>query len=56
MKYNMIKLNDDKTELIIFGSSFSTRKIPSLSLQLGDVHIRSSDFVRNVGAFLLIPT
>ena len=50
MKSNMLKINDEKTELIIFGISY--RKFPSLSLKIGNIHINSSDSVKNLGAFL----
>ena len=46
IKFNMLKLNDEKTELIIFGSSYSIRKFPSLSLKISNIHINSSDSVK----------
>ena len=46
----MLKLNDDKTELITFGSSYFTRKVPSITLKLSDSEIVSSAHVTNLGA------
>ena len=50
MLSNMLTLNDDKTELITFGSSYFTRKVPSITFKLGDLEIVSSAQVTNLGA------
>ena len=52
MQANLLKLNDDKTEFIIFGSPAFSRKVPLLSLVVGTNHIDSISSVRNLGATL----
>ena len=50
---NHLKLNDDKTEFIIFGHSNLTKKISgSKSIVIGDATISASATVRNIGAVL----
>ena len=49
MLSNMLTLNDDKTELIIFGSSYFTPKVSSITLKLGDSEIVSSARITNLG-------
>ena len=50
---NKLKLNDDKTELIVFSSKFRPR--PCLSnVQIGSECIEHSNTVRNLGVFGLI--
>ena len=50
MRSNLLKLNDDKTEFIIFASPYFSRKITSLSLTVGNNRTDSTPFVRNLGA------
>ena len=50
MQTNMLKLNDEKTEFIVFGSPHFSRKIPSLTISVGTNEIVSSTSVRNLGA------
>ena len=45
MRSNLLKLNDDKTEFIIFASPYFSRKITSLSLTVGNNRIDSTPFV-----------
>ncbi len=51
MKLNMLKLNDEKTELIIFGSNFNLCKVPQIALKINNLEIRSCDLIKNLGAF-----
>ena len=45
-----MKLNQDKTEIILFGSDFNIRKQPTATLRIGDHAILSQSEVRNLGA------
>ncbi|KAK6181917.1 hypothetical protein SNE40_009694 [Patella caerulea] len=49
MKSNFLKLNDDKTEAIFFSK---TKLSLHNSVLVGDVHIETSDYVRNLGVLL----
>ena len=52
MHRNMLKLNTDKTEVILF-SSKDVNKIPSdLSINVGGATILPSNWARNLGAWL----
>ena len=50
MQTNMLKLNDEKTEFIVFPFPHLSRKIPSLTISVGTNEIVSSSSVRNLGA------
>ena len=50
MLVNLLKLNDDKTEVILFGSPFFIKQDPSISIHIGSVSVSSSTHVRNLGA------
>ena len=50
MLVNLLKLNDDKTEVILFGSPFFLKIHPSISIQIGKAYIDSHPHVRNLGA------
>jgi hypothetical protein len=50
MSSNFLKLNDDKTEFIIFGSNHHRKKINIQNLHIGNADIPVSDKVRNLGA------
>ena len=50
MQQNMLKLNDSKTEFIVFGSPHYTRESTPINLTVGDSTIEPSDKVRNLGA------
>jgi hypothetical protein len=52
MCLNMLKLNDDKSEFIVFGSKYSMSLVNSLSIKIGESAIESVDSVRNLGAVL----
>ena len=48
---NMLKLNDDKTEFIVFGSKYSMSLLESrLHVTIGETQITAVDSVRNLGA------
>ena len=50
MQANMLKLNDGKTEFIIFSSRFYSPLTDSLSITVGSTDIDSVSSVRNLGA------
>ena len=47
---NFLKLNDDKTELILFGSKYNMKKFSSIDVQVGSNVITSTSSVKNLGA------
>ena len=49
MMANMLKLNDDKMELIIFGTRQQLAKIGEVSMNIGSIQIQLVDHVRNLG-------
>jgi len=51
MLENRLKLNDDKTELIVFASKRYSHLSTSLQLKVGDIVITPSPFVRDLGVF-----
>ena len=52
MLENTFKMNDSKTELIIFGSKQQLAKLNTDSLCVGDTKIHTSTNIRNLGAYL----
>jgi hypothetical protein len=52
MDANFLKLNEGKTELIMFGSPQQLRKTSFTGLTIGDASISPSSVVRNLGAYL----
>lgn len=52
MNENMLKLNADKTEVILFTSQNNEKHIDSITVKIGDADIKPSGYVRNLGAFL----
>ena len=52
MSSNILTLNDDKTEVIIFGSAQQLKKIELHALHIGDSLITVSHNVRNLGVQL----
>ncbi len=50
MARNMLKLNEDKTELILLGSENNLKVLSSISVSVGDCVIQSSKSVKNLGA------
>ena len=49
MMANMLKLTDDKTELIIFGTRQQLAKIGEVSINIGSIQVQLVDHVRNLG-------
>ena len=49
MKTNSLKLNDYKTEVIVFGSAQQLKKITLQALRVGDCEVRLTHCVRNLG-------
>ena len=52
MANNMLKLNDEKTEFIIFGTHQQLAKISDISIKVGSVKIQPVEEVRNLGYFM----
>ena len=52
MHNNMLKLNEDKTEVILFTSKHNTRHLDNISVRVGNSVITSTKCVRNLGALL----
>lgn len=52
MHCNMLKLNADKTELIVFTQKKNSSQIIDLSMTIGRSEVKQSTCVRNLGAFL----
>ena len=50
MSENKLKLNDDKTEFIIFGTKAQLKKINTSDIVVGDARIKSCECVRDLGA------
>ena len=51
MTVNFLKLNDDKTEFILFISQYARVSFPSASIKVGDGTVLPVKCVRNLGAF-----
>ena len=49
MKTNSLKLNDSKTEVIVFDSAQQVKKIKLHALRIGDCLVRVTHSVRNLG-------
>ena len=52
MAMNMLKHNDDKTELIIFGTHQQLKKIEHITIRIGSENIVPAEHVRNFGFFM----
>lgn len=52
MNTNMLKLNADKTELILFASENNSKKVSDVSITVDGAVIKQSQSVRNLGAYL----
>ena len=50
MNRNRLKLNDAKTEFIIFGTPHVLKKVSTTSIQVGNSNIEARTEVRNIGA------
>ena len=49
MTCNKLKLNADKTELIVFASKKAMKHIPNISINLGGANVTPSKSIRNLG-------
>ena len=49
MARNMLKLNDEKTEFIIFGTHQELKKTDNITMRIGSKNIIPADHVRNLG-------
>ena len=49
MQTNILKLNDEKTEFIMFGTKQQLSKVPSTPITVGDDSINSVNQVHNLG-------
>ena len=52
MANNMLKLNNEKTKFIIFGTHQQLAKISDISIKVGSMKIQPVDEVRNLGFFM----
>ena len=52
MTANMLKLNDDKTEFIIFGTKQQLAKMGEVSIVIGSIWVQPVDQVRNLGYYM----
>ena len=53
MNHNMLKLNDDKTELIVFTSKYKQDVYNDLSITIGGTVVDCSSQIRNLGSSLI---
>ena len=51
MSSKFLKLNDDKTEVLLLGKPQMLKTLTTLKVFVGDVCISPSDYVRNIGAY-----
>ena len=49
MQVNFLKLNESKTEFIIFGTRQELNKVGTVNIRIGDDVIQNVPFVRNLG-------
>ena len=47
MTRNMLKLNDEKTEFIIYGTCHQLKKIDNITIRIGNENIIPAEHVRN---------
>ena len=52
MSQNFLKLNENKTEFIVFGTTVQLSKLKSSTLAVGDSSVNLSSKVRNLGAII----
>ena len=52
LRSNLLKLNEDKTEIMIVGQPHNIRKLGNVCLTIGDAIIEPSSSVRNIGAVI----
>ena len=52
MNCNRLRLNDNKTEFTIFGSTSTLQKVRTTSIHVGDSDIAVAPSMRNIGAYM----
>ena len=52
MSTNMLRLNDDKTQFIIFGTRQQLAEVQEIMIMIGDIRIQPVTYVRNLGLFM----
>ena len=52
MAINKLKLNDDMTKFIIFGTCQQLKKIDHITIRIGNENIVPTEHVRNLGFFM----
>ena len=52
MSVNFLKLNRDKTEVLLLGSAYFLKRLSSISIPFCDVTVRSVDHVKNLGCVI----
>ena len=52
MKSNMLKLNEDKSEFIVFSSKQHVKKTDDLRIKVGSSYRNSSMYVQNIGDYI----
>ena len=50
MRQNYLKLNEEKTEILLLGSSLLLQKLSNVLVKVGDIAIKSGNLVKNLGA------
>ena len=51
MAGNMLKLNEEKTEFIVFGTHQQLKKLQNITIRIGNTNITPVDHVRNLGSY-----
>ena len=52
MNNNQLKLNDDKTEVIVFGTKQKLSQLGEVSVQIGDATVKQASSAKNLGVLL----
>ena len=52
MNVNKLKLNESKTEFFVAASLYYEKHLPEITLTIGNSHIKPSQTVRNLGAYI----
>ena len=52
MTHNLLKLNEDKTEFIVFGTRQQLEKVDTIAVKIGTETITPTDMVHNLGYFM----
>ena len=51
MRTNLLKLNDEKTEVMLIGTRQQLTKLPEVTVKIGNESIKPADTVRNLGIY-----